>query len=170
MDIANVTQQSTLPAYIELFDIDCTAIPNLNAIYRVTANLNNDGTFIVFGGDVYIACPVSITDFNQSTDAAPARPTLSISNVSKLFGMLTFTFQDLIGAKVTYYRTFENYLNQQTKVSAAPLKFTIAKKTAHNMNIISFELRSPLDTDRAYLPKRQMLKRDFPGLGINKVF
>jgi hypothetical protein len=37
------------------------------------------------------------------------------------------------------------------------------------MSSLSFELRSPLDSDRGMLPKRQMLKRDFPGLGINKV-
>jgi hypothetical protein len=29
-------------------------------------------------------------------------------------------------------------------------------------------LRSPLDKERAFLPKRQMLRRDFPGLSINK--
>jgi hypothetical protein len=140
-----------------------------NTIYRFTPNVNPNNTPIMFGGDTYTPFPIEITSYSQTSDEAPARPTLSVSNINKLFGILSFTLQDIIGAKVIYYRTFETYLNQPTKVSAAPLKFTIARKTAHNMSVISFELRSPLDADRAMLPKRQMLKRDFPGLGINKV-
>lgn len=168
MDIEDLTRNSTLPAYIELFDIDCTSINGI--VYRFTPNVNNNGTPVQFGGDTYTPYPIEITGYSATSDEAPARPTLNISNINKLFGMLSFTLQDIIGAKVTYYRTFETYLNQSNKVSAAPLKFTIARKTAHNLSVLSFELRSPLDADRAMLPKRQMLKKDFPGLGINKVF
>ena len=167
MDIQDLTKQSTLPAYIELFDIDCTLING--TIYRLTPNVAGNGTPIQFGENSYTPYPIEIIGYSTTSDEAPARPTLNISNINKVFGMLSFTLQDIIGAKVTYYRTFENYLNQSTKVSAAPLKFTIARKTAHNPAVLSFELRSPLDSDRGMLPKRQMLKRDFPGLGINKV-
>lgn len=202
MDIEELTQQSTLPAYVELFDIDCTGISGLNTIFRFTPNvsvlsvtdlnltdetsavfsaevtgtLNIEGTTgivynpVVFGGNLYTPFPIEIKGYSQSADAAPARPTLSLANVNKVFGMLSFQYGDLIGAKVTYYRTFQDYLNLPTAKSAAPLKFTIARKSVHNMNIISYELRSPLDKERAKLPKRQMLKRDFPGLGLNKVF
>lgn len=168
MDIAQLTTQSTLPAYIELFDIDCTAIAGMGNIYRYTPNVNGN-TNVLFGGDTYLPFPIEISDISASADGAPARPTLAISNVNKLFGRLSFSFKDIIGAKVTYYRTFAVYLGQATKISAAPMKYTIARKTSHNMSSLSFELRSPLDSDRGMLPKRQMLKRDFPGLGINKV-
>lgn len=141
-----------------------------DVMYRFTPNVAGNGTPIQFGGDTYTPYPIEITGYSSTSDEAPARPSLNISNINKVFGMLSFTLQDIIGAKVTYYRTFENYLGQSTKVSAAPLKFTIARKTAHNLAVLSFELRSPLDADRAMLPARQMLKRDFPGLGINKVF
>jgi hypothetical protein len=136
---------------------------------RFTPNVAGNGTPIQFGGNSYTPYPIEIIGYSTTSDEAPARPTLNISNINKVCGMLSFALQDIIGAKVTYYRTFENYLNQSTKVSAAPLKFTIARKTAHNPAVLSFELRSPLDADRGMLPKRQMLKRDFPGLGINKV-
>jgi lambda family phage minor tail protein L len=169
VDIDDLTQRSTLPAYVELFDIDCSAITGIGTIYRLTPNVGSNNSNIMFGGDAYTPFPIQITSYAQDSDSAPARPTLSISNVSKLFGMLSFTFQDIIGARDVYYRTFANYLGQSTKVSAAPLKFTIARKTAHSMGMLSFELRSPLDSERAVLPKRQMLKKDFPGLGINKV-
>lgn len=200
MELKELTQRSTLPPYVELFEIDCTDIPGLGAVYRYTPNVNYQGNIvllseinnliltsetgetlvsdyeagiyspIVFGSENYLPFPIEIKGYNQSTDGAPARPTLSVSNINKVFGLLSFQFGDLIGAKVTYYRTFSDYLNLPTKKSAAPLKFTIARKSMHNMNILSYELRSPLDKERAMLPKRQMLKIDFPGLGINKVF
>jgi hypothetical protein len=104
-----------------------------NTVYRFTPNVNPNNTPIMFGGDTYTPFPIEITSYSQTSDEAPARPTLSVSNINKFFGMLSFTVQDIIGSKVIYYRTFETYLNQPTKVSAAPLKFTIARKTAHNM-------------------------------------
>lgn len=172
-EISELTKQSTLPAYIELFDIDCTDIPGLGAVYRFTPNINYEaGVYsnVMFGGDAYTPFPIEITGYSQNSDGAPARPTLRIANVNKLFGMLSFVYADLIGAKVTYYRTFKDYLNTSVKKSAAPLKFTISRKASHNMSMVTFELRSPLDKERMMLPRRQMLKRDFPGLGINKVF
>ena len=168
MSIDQDVKQPVVQAYVELFDIDCTNISGINTIYRLTPNVNN-GANVLFGGDTYIPYPIAISDYSQKIDGAPARPRLSISNINKIFGILSFSYEDLIGVKVTYYRTFANYLGQATKISASPLKFEIARKTAHSMTGMSFELRSPLDKERAVLPKRQMLKRDFPGLGINKM-
>lgn len=168
MSIEQDVKQPVTSAYVELFDIDCTNIAGIGVVYRLTPNVNN-GSNVLFGGDTYIPYPIQITDYSQKIDGAPARPRLNISNINKVFGILSFSFEDLIGAKVTYYRTFADYLGQPTKISASPLKFEIARKTAHNMTGMSFELRSHLDKERAVLPKRQMLKRDFPGLGINKM-
>lgn len=168
MSIEEDVKQPIVSAYVELFDIDCSNIPGIGVIYRLTPNTNGSSA-VLFGGDTYVPYPIQITDYSQKIDGAPARPKLNISNINKVFGLLSFTFEDLIGAKVIYYRTFSTYLGQPTKISAAPLKFEIARKTAHNMTGMSFELRSPLDKERAVLPKRQMLKRDFPGLGINKM-
>lgn len=159
---------STLPAYVELFEIDCSAIPGIGVIYYATPNVNSNNTKVIFGNNTYEPYPIQITGFEQTSDEAPPRPTLSIANINLLFGMLAFTFQDIIGAKVIYYRTFAQYLGGAGKISAPPLKFYIGKKLSHTIQGISWELRSPLDKERSYLPKRQMLKKDFPGLGINK--
>lgn len=170
-EILETVTQSTVPAYIELFEIDCTTIPGVSNVFRFTpmvnvTNIANGG--VVFNGQTYLPFPIEITGISFNADEAPARPKLSISNINKVMGTLSFTLQDIIGAKVIYTRTFEPYLNGGS-ISAPPLKFFIAKKITHNLHALSFELRSPLDKERAYLPKRQMLKKDFPGLGVNKI-
>lgn len=171
-ELQEIVQHSTLPAFIELFKIDLTPISGQTSVYRFTPMVNTanpgDG-HITWGGENYLPFPISISNVGFSIDDAPARPTLTISNISKLFGMLSFTIQDVIGAKVTYIRTFADYIGGDGALSAPPLRFFIARKTSHNLSNIAFELRSPVDKERAFFPKRQMLKTEFPGLGTNKV-
>lgn len=161
-----VNSSETSP-YIELFIIDCTIINK--PIYYLTTSAAS----LTFGGQVYTGCDMKITGVGANSNAAPARPVLEVQNLVgldgaflKLFGTLCFENEDMVGVDITYIRTFQNYLT--SGVSAPPLKYTIGKKLSHNRTAIKFELRSPLDRDRAYLPKRRMLKKDFPGLGLNK--
>lgn len=158
------------PAYVELFILDLSTIPGLGAsIYYLTPSAGNSNP-VIWGGNTYLAWPVEIIGVEASSSGAPARPTLNIGNLdaNKLIGSLVFAYSDIIGAQVTYVRTFEPYLGGAGSVSMPPLKYVIGKKKAHDQSVISFELRSPMDKERSYLPNRQMLKRDFPGLGINK--
>ena len=166
--IDQVVLKSGLPAFIELFELDCTNIPEVGLVYYLTAMVENSTTKVSFGNQDYNPWPLAIDGVEQAADGAPARPTIALANVKKLFGTLAFQFEDLVGCSLTYIRTFETYLNSANRFSAAPLKFTVAKKLSHNASGLSWELRSQTDRERAYLPGRQMLKRDFPGLGINK--
>ena len=168
--------ESTLPAYVELFKVDCTSIPNNANVFYITPNLAADGVSkVIFGGQTYEPYPIALSGLAQNSDGAYPRPRLDVANIYgatitgvNIFNNLVKIYQDLIGTQVTYTRTFSIYLNLTSSISAAPLKFYIAKKLNHDNVGISFELRSALDKERAYLPARQMLKRDFPGLGINK--
>lgn len=101
-------------------------------------------------------------------DGAPNRPTLTIGNLdaNKLIGTLAFAYGDIIGATVTYIETFSTYIS--TSISLPPVTSVIGRKIVQTASTIQFELRSPLDKERAYLPNRQILKRDFPGLGVTK--
>ena len=195
MTIAQDIQKSALPAYVELFDFDfsSTNIPELaETIFRCTPNIAGSekviltelsdflvtesldklialsASEVVFGGDTYVGFPLQISGINQSSEGAPARPQLTIANVSKYFGYMSFAYNDIIGTTVTFTRTFEPYLGTSSRISLPPLRYYIAKKTHHDKTLISFELRDFRDKERAFLPKRQMLKKDFPGLGINK--
>lgn len=154
--------------YIELIILDCTNIPSLNTIYYLVADITNSGNKVMFGLQAYDPFPLVIDGIDQTTEGAPPRPKITLANVSKLFGTLAFSFEDLVGCKVTYIRTFKEYLDLASNISAPPLSFTIGRKVNHISAFISWELRSLVDRERKFLPGRQMLKRDFPGLGINK--
>lgn len=168
MSIQQDVIKPVAPAYIELFELDLTSIPALaTSIYYFTPS---SGTALTWGGNTYQPWAIQIEGIEASADGAPARPTLSIGNLdaNKLIGALVFGYGDIVGAKVKYIRTFEPYLG--TSSSLPPITYYISKKTSHNQSIIQFELRSPLDKERAYLPGRQILKRDFPGVGGSKSY
>lgn len=175
MSIQDDVRKSEVPAFIELFEIDLTDtnVDDLQgSVIRVTAMTDSTDLGAIqqvsWGGNDYTPFPIAISGISQSSDGAPARPTLSIANIDKTIGQLAFIYNDVVGAKVTYIRTFEPYLNTNSRISLPPLKYFISKKSSHTRTGLSFELRSPLDKERAFLPKRQMLKAEFPGLGINK--
>lgn len=176
MSVDQDVLKSEAPALIELFEIDCSIIGQ--PVYdltpctgQVTFGLNESSS-----PRIYYPFPIQITGIETNSDGAPARPKLDVGNLRglsgellKLFGSLAFLYDDLVGVEVTYYRTFEPYLGLSSRISAGPpLKYYVGKKLSHNRLGLSFELRSPLDKERAFLPKRQMLKRDFPGLSVNK--
>lgn len=167
-DLDNLIQKSNLPNYIELFIIDCTSISAINTTYYLTPSGTESAT-VQFNGHTFTPFPMELTGVAETSSEAPARPTLSLSNINNIFGSLSFNYTDLVGCTVTYIRTFSTYLGLAGTVSAPPKKYLIRKKSRQDRNVISFELGSFLDSERGYLPKRQMLKRDFPGLGINKI-
>ena len=53
MSIEEDVKQPVVPAYVELFDIDCSNIPGIGVIYRLTPNTNGSSA-VLFGGDTYV--------------------------------------------------------------------------------------------------------------------
>jgi lambda family phage minor tail protein L len=165
-EFEKTSQQFELPAFIDLFDIDLTYIGRPEIFYFTP--MVGEGNKLTWGGHDYVPFPIAIQSLEATTSGAPPRAELHIANVldPRLFGSLAFLYNDLVGTRVTYRRTFSTLLN--TSISSAALKFVINKKISQNKTGIVFEIKSIYDQDRAYLPKRQMLRKDFPGLGINK--
>jgi lambda family phage minor tail protein L len=166
-DLDNLVRDPNLPPYIQLFELDLTTIGRPEIFYY-TPMTDRNGQVVVRNGQPYQPFPISISGLEKTTTGAPPRAELHIANVlePRLFGTLAALYGDLIGVKVTYIRTFEVYLN--SSMSAPPWRFEIRKLKSKNKNGLVFEMRSPLDRDRKWLPARQMLKKDFPGIGINK--
>ncbi len=161
-ELHTLVLESTLPEYIELIIIDCLNIPAIGQVYYLTPSGTESAT-IQFNGHTYEPFPMQIAGVAQTSAEAPARPTLSLANVNNLFGSLAKEYNDIINAKVTYIRTFSEFLGISGTISAPPIKYVIRKKSAQDRNVISFELGSPMDYERGQLPKRRILRRDFPG-------
>lgn len=164
--ITQTLQESTLPAYIELFELDCSAFGG--STYRFTNSIPKSGNAIQFGGETYMLLPVELSGLDAKSDGTQSRPTLSISNVSKVLLSAVISLGDIVGAKFTRHRTFEPYLdsgatpNPTQKLTDV---FFVAKKTKHNKQILEFELCSALEKAEFKIPRRQVLKKDFPGVG-----
>ncbi len=170
MTIQQDIQKSELPARIKLFKIDFgkTNIPELSEVIQYWTPMTDNGSPVLFGNQEYLPFPIEISGIEFNSEEAPGRPLLEVSNITKLLGTMSFIYNDLIGAEVTYIETFATYLNTSSEISLPPLRLTVAKKLTHNKFKVGYELRFPLDKERAFLPKRLMLRDEFPGLGINK--
>ena len=107
-----------------------------------------------------------LTGVSLSSTGAPARPTLTLGNldINKQIRWLIYRYNDLVGCSVTYIRTFPEYLDQPSEISAPALRYTIGQKTSHTNKQITFELRSVMDRQNSYIPQKQMLRSEFPGL------
>lgn len=167
------TEQSTVSNFIELFELNLSVIPAISPefvkSYWTPSGVHMEGnvpTQITFKGNSYTPYPIQLTGISQVVEGAYPRPQLVIANLDKLIGSYTFLFSDIIGAEVTYIRTFAKFLS--VGLSSPPLTYYIARKVSHEIGSLTFELRTALDKERAFLPSRQMLKKDFPGLGVNK--
>lgn len=174
MTIQQEVFKSELSAKIELFhlDLSTTGIAELATVnlYLTPSWISTTG--ITFQGNTYIPWAVLLDGEDDSSDSAPARPQLHIGNThnnsslpAKYIGGLAFKYFDLNLATVYYHKTFEAYLASGLSV---PRKYTIARKLSHDKDSLTFELRDPTDKERSKMPHRQMLKKDFPGLGVNK--
>lgn len=162
----NTLQKSELPAYVELFELDCTSIGG--SLYRFTNVIPDSGAYLSFGGFDYQLVPIHFAGISDSSDGSQPRPVLQISNVNKVLLGAVVALGDIVGAKVTRIRTFENYLDNGATPDATQKLvdvFFIAQKTGQDKQLITFELCTALDRAQIRLPRRQCLKKLFPGIG-----
>lgn len=169
-DISTHIQLTGTDAIVELYELDCTQLGG--GIYRFTPMTTENLTEVVFAGLTWQPLPINADGFSQSGMEAPARPTLTISNVAMQMLAPVIQLNDLVGAKVIRYRTFERFLSTGSSPdSTAYLPkdvFYINKKVIQNKINIQWELASVLDKSGTKLPKRLFLRRDFPGLSATR--
>lgn len=172
--ISNLLVESELPAYVELFELDCTNIGGQS--YRFTNSSQNG---LSFGGLDYVYMPIEFDGIDIKGSGAQSRPTMTISNITKVLLSATITLGDLVGAKVSRIRTFETYLdtgsspNQNQKLPVD--SYYISAKKVHTRDVMQFELCTALDKAQIKLPRRQVTKQGdsryggFPNIGVGRV-
>jgi len=164
--------------YIELFKIDTVVIGG-GDIFYITPNVYTT-TKVYFGGNPYDPFPVQAQGFERNgSTTAPAQPTLTVSNLSRFFMASILNLGDMVGAKVTRYRTFMNFLDGQadadTSATYSPDVYIIMQKSMHTKSTIQWTLCSQLDRPDVRLPRRQILRDQTtnglfaPGCGISRV-
>lgn len=146
--------------YVELFVLDCSGIGG--SIYHFTNCNPLPGQTISFGGTEYLPVPIAASGFETKQDGSQDRPTLQVSNVNKVLLAAVINLGDIVGARITRYRTLAKYLDSGSNPNSAmvmpPDVFYISKKTAHSPTMIQFELCTALEKYAIKLPRRQVTR------------
>ena len=161
--------------YLELYDFDMTSIGG-TVSYITNTPTGGGSTGIVWRGHTYFAMPIEVSDLETKADGSVlARPMLTVSNVNKFFMAAVLTLGDMIGTKVTKWRTFQKFTDNgsEPNINAyMPIEeFVITKKNPSSLKTtLSFELTSALDRPGLMLPRRQILRDlGFPGVSRQRV-
>lgn len=162
--------------YVELFILDCTPIGG--TIYRFSPHTaTSTGGNITWQGQEYIALPIFTDGFEYKGDGSQSKPRLSVSNVNKTLLQTVISLGDIVGAVLTRYKTFANFLdgavNADPDAYFPPDKFVIEQKLSHDNVAITWQLSSVVDRMGILLPRRQITKDGdsrfgggFPGVGL----
>jgi lambda family phage minor tail protein L len=161
--IAQDVQQAAVGNIVNLYEIDLNDIGSDQVLY-ITEYVNDDYTPIYFDGQEYTPIQMESEGWQVTGQETLPRPKIRFSNTLLTFASYVYTFDDLIGAKVTRIRTFEKYLDGNTNPNSAakfaPDIYRIRQKTSHNKYYIEFELSPFMDFEKTQIPKRQII-RDF---------
>jgi lambda family phage minor tail protein L len=156
--------------FVELFTLDCSNLGG--SVYYFTPNVLSTGGNVVFNSITYQPIPIITSGWEMKGTGEQARPSISVSNVNQVLLNAVATLKDIRYAKVTRIRTLEKFLDGQPTADPTqyidPMDFYyVYQKTAHNRNLITWTLTTPLEAFNQKLPGRQFLKDGpdgFPGL------
>jgi lambda family phage minor tail protein L len=162
-DIAQDTQHSAVGNVVNLYELDLTDIGS-DQVLHFTEYVNDDYTAIYFNGTEYTPIQMESEGWEVTGQETLPRPKVRFSNVLLTFASYVYTFDDLIGAKLTRRRTFEKYLDGNSDPNPvaqfSPDIYRIRQKTMHNKSYIEFELSPFMDFEKTQIPRRQII-RDF---------
>lgn len=164
-------------AWVELFTLDLTAFGG--TIFRFCNQTNKDGGAIVFNNIPYVALPIMVEGWASNSTGTSAKPTMTVSNLTKYLQAAIITQGDMVGARVSRIRTYAKFLDDgETPNPSAflgPDVVFIEQKIMHSRKQVQFQLCSVLDRMGMRLPRRQILKDEsylgcaFPGVGRTRV-
>ena len=114
-------------------------------------------------------------DYKSGQNDAQARPVLRISNLLATVSTILIEVNqitrgnDLLNAKITRIRTAAIFLDGGASANPNATSrnevYFIARKSTENRELVEFELAQAWDLPGVKLPKRQVLPRQFPGIG-----
>jgi len=132
---------------------------------------------IVFNSKTYNPMPIEAEGFDQKSGSndSIARPVLRVSNLLSTVSTILIEVNkitagnDLLNARVTRIETLAMFLDGETTANTNATSrnqvFVIDRKSTENREIVEFELSAIIDQPNVKIPKRQVLPRQFPGVG-----
>lgn len=149
-------------AEIDLFELDATNIGG--DVLRFHGYLSSKS--IWWQGQEFHAWPIHAEGFGVTGEGQQPNPTLTVANLKQTISPLLDLLDDLVGAKVTRYKTLGQFLDARNfpegNPSANPTEqfrpeiFYVHQKTSENNETVEISLKSSLDLDGVFLPQRQV--------------
>lgn len=171
--VKNEIQNLALDKIVTMYELDFSTIldtdtgnvsedSGLQNIIRFSSDCLEDGSPIIFGGYTYTQFPIEAEGFEKGSEGTMPTPTIKVSNVLGGVSSILQEFNDLVGATVRRIRTFRKFLDDQPTAdpdSYFPIdEFIVNRKTTQNKVYVEWELRSVLDLEGKYIPKRVCLR------------
>lgn len=138
---------------VTLFELQ---MPDGSTIY-FTPGVHANTANITFDGNTYQPIPVMLEGLEISSDGAAGRPTLTIANVLRVFKDelgASYTYDDMLGKKLTRRRTLSAYLTSSPAVEYPKDIYYIDRVAEKSIISVVFELASPFDLEGVTLPSR----------------
>jgi len=172
-------------AIIELFELQLIAsIHGSSTVYRWHSGSNqNANGEIVWQSNSYARMPIEAEGFEFTGKGQIPRPTLTVSNLLSTLTAVIATVNaftpanDLNGAKLTRIRTTADNIDAAnfsggTNPFGTPSSnkfpdevFFLDRKVIENREVVQYELRGEMDHANVRVPKRQITRKDFDGVG-----
>lgn len=148
-----------------LLDVDTGSLNDnsgLQNVIRFTSDCLEDGSPVVFGGYTYTQYPVDADGFERGSEGTLPTPTIKVSNVLGGISAILQEYNDLVGATVRRIRTFRKFLDDQPTADPDAFfpieEYVVNRKVSQNKVYVEWELRSVLDLEGKYIPKRVCLR------------
>ena len=155
----------TPDAIVELFEFDTTPIietpTGSDSAYYTNSNVG-DLSGILWDTNLYTPFPFTFSNVKSVGDgSALERPTLSVSNINKVFFAMFLSLGDLSGVRVvrtvTCYKFTDNGSEPSILSYFSKQEYSVVRKVKQDKFSIDYELASALDTPNLKLPRRQIL-------------
>lgn len=117
---------------------------------------------VSFGGVPYSHVPVKLEGLERTATGETVAPTFTLPNTSKFSSALVLQYEDLVGAELTRFTTYEKYLDGRPGADPEAIEvmdvFVVEQKKNINKIYGEWELRALGDTGDRFLPGRQANK------------
>ncbi len=154
-----------------------------NTIFRFHNNVKLTTNDIYWRGQTYVAIPITAEGFEIKSNGTFPTPKLSLTvsddgipYLSVFKNRLFELAGDLVGAKVTRFRTFAKYIDAENFFDSVPPQgfapdpnkelsrdiYFIERKSNENKNLLEFELSSIFELEDIKLPGRRVLANTCP--------
>lgn len=145
---------------VVLFDIDTAPLGGNDVWYLCAGTIN--GAMPAWRGHTYTPFPLEASGFEWAGRGALPKPRLMVGNVAGLLLPAVIQYNDLVGAKVTRWKTLVKYLDGQPGADPnscfIPDIYFIDRKSQQTKGLIEFELAAALDQQGVMLPRRQLIR------------